>query len=316
MASREIWTRTIADALHPTKAYNLDGVLKRLNISPPEHLNPNNSKKVYVRTALEASDKIDFEELAKRIIEEFAGVDDYALPLIELQKLLPNDAMPAVQVLLFATRSKPQIGSVVLDGSLKILSDGGGLNFDKPIPQTGLTWDDLLNWFSTKYGPFNTEEERLKNLHIRITDGIMGSEVEQLLFSAYWTFTVKMGNFNAPALLPQVWLHYDPLSAYQRGGQSAFVNQRMDFMMFLPDRVRVVIEVDGKQHYAESMDTNAPASPARYAKMMSEDREMKLQGYDVYRFGGAELPSLIPAYQLLRKFFPRLLKRHGVTLDF
>jgi hypothetical protein len=47
----------------------------------------------------------------------------------------------------------------------------------------------------------------------------------------------------------------------------------------------VVLEVDGKQHYANG-DT---ASPALYSQMVSEDRRLRLAGYEVYRFGETEL---------------------------
>jgi very-short-patch-repair endonuclease len=63
-----------------------------------------------------------------------------------------------------------------------------------------------------------------------------------------------------------------------------------------------VLEVDGKQHYAEG-DT---ASPRLYSEMVSEDRKLRLRGYDVYRFGGHELTTT-GAADLLREFFRELL---------
>jgi very-short-patch-repair endonuclease len=42
----------------------------------------------------------------------------------------------------------------------------------------------------------------------------------------------------------------------------------MDFLLLLSDRQRVVIEVDGKQHYAQGDQ----ASPALYSEMVAEDR--------------------------------------------
>lgn len=60
----------------------------------------------------------------------------------------------------------------------------------------------------------------------------------------------------------------------------------MDFLLLLPSRVRVVIECDGQQHYA---DDTGKASPRRYAEMMATDRDLRLKGYEIYRFGGAEL---------------------------
>ena len=45
----------------------------------------------------------------------------------------------------------------------------------------------------------------------------------------------------------------------------------MDFLLLLPRGVRVVLEVDGKQHYAGG-DT---ASPRLYSEMVSEDRGLR-----------------------------------------
>ena len=91
---------------------------------------------------------------------------------------------------------------------------------------------------------------------------------------------------NPPALLPQVYLHFDPLTARERAGVPVLARQRMDFLLLLSAHDRIVIEVDGKQHYSED---NGMASPPLYAEMVAADRELKLTGYDVYRFGGAEL---------------------------
>lgn len=60
----------------------------------------------------------------------------------------------------------------------------------------------------------------------------------------------------------------------------------MDFLLLFSDRQRVVIELDGRQHYA---DDRGIADPSRYATMMIEDRRLRLAGYEVYRFGGQEL---------------------------
>lgn len=61
-----------------------------------------------------------------------------------------------------------------------------------------------------------------------------------------------------------------------------YTHQRMDFLMLLPNGIRVVIEIDGKQHYSK----NDIASPKLYAEMMANTRELQLKGYEVYRFGG------------------------------
>jgi very-short-patch-repair endonuclease len=47
----------------------------------------------------------------------------------------------------------------------------------------------------------------------------------------------------------------------------------------------VVLEVDGAQHYS----INGTATPAVYAETTRGDRDLRLSGYEVYRFAGYEL---------------------------
>ncbi len=110
----------------------------------------------------------------------------------------------------------------------------------------------------------------------------------------------RTGGFDQPALVPQVWLHYDPKASWQRDGVPPLVRQRMDFLLLLPGRRRVVLEVDGTQHFA---DADGRASPTRYAEMVRADRELQLAGYEVYHFGGAELGDSKKAASVLEPFF-------------
>lgn len=83
-----------------------------------------------------------------------------------------------------------------------------------------------------------------------------------------------------------MYLHYDPKTIQQleiEGQNKRLQHQRMDFLMLINGN-RVIIELDGKQHYSN----NDMASPEKYAEMVKYDREMKFNGYDVYRFGGKE----------------------------
>jgi len=110
-------------------------------------------------------------------------------------------------------------------------------------------------------------------------------------------------------LRPQVYLHFDPLTRKQRGGRhSVLARERMDFLLLLPNAVRIVLEVDGKQHYADGEE----ASPRLYSEMTAEDRRLRLRGYEVYRFDGFEL-SQPQAAATLRAFFDDLFKKHMAT---
>ena len=127
-----------------------------------------------------------------------------------------------------------------------------------------------------------------------------------MLFEAFFT-GFRSAVPNLPALLPEVWLHWDPRTVKERG-RDALLRFRMDFLLLLPNGVRVVIEVDGKQHYA---DVSGRADVQRYAHMVGADRELKLAGYEVFRFGAAELQAQ-SAKADVRAFFEALFKRYGV----
>lgn len=112
-----------------------------------------------------------------------------------------------------------------------------------------------------------------------------------------------------PALLPEIWLHWDHKTAQERG-RDALLRFRMDFLLLLPHGQRVVLEVDGSHHFT-SPDGRPDA--ARYADGVRGDRDLKLSGYEVFRFGATELQDREAARSLLRRFFAELFRRFGVT---
>jgi hypothetical protein len=46
--------------------------------------------------------------------------------------------------------------------------------------------------------------------------------------------------------------------------------------------------------------------------MVAEDRELRLRGYEVYRFGGAELTEGLVTSKRLAAFFDRLADRYSL----
>jgi very-short-patch-repair endonuclease len=149
-------------------------------------------------------------------------------------------------------------------------------------------------------------------LYRRLDESMAGNDHERLVFKTYGELYVAADGFDLPALIPQVYLHYDPYTRRERGGPGPLVRQRMDFLLLLPGRARVVIEVDGRQHYA---DDDGSASPDRYAEMVREDRTLRLAGYEVYRFGVKELTEGQASQALVREFFVALLERHQTKAE-
>ena len=109
-----------------------------------------------------------------------------------------------------------------------------------------------------------------------------------------------------PALIPQVYLHYDPYTLQDLKNEKRLPRQRMDFLLLLSNNNRIVIEIDGKQHYSEGNTS----SPRLYSEMVSSDRELKLRGYDIYRFGGYELTIGDNTEKLIEDFCDSLFKKY------
>jgi len=207
------------------------------------------------------------------------------------------------RLILFASRAaKPDVRLAdVLDADIEVLTANDQLlRYDRTIGPAGLHWGDLHEWWSAQTGlpPDEAKASLWKRLLAAIPDS---SEPQRLLFHMYYT---HYGSQEPIALLPEVWLHWDPQTVAQRG-DLAYRTHRMDFLMLLTDRRRVVLEVDGRQHYSDGQHP----SPSRYADTMRGDRDLRLSGYEVYRFGASELtPDRAEA--TVREFFDRLLRRH------
>lgn len=127
--------------------------------------------------------------------------------------------------------------------------------------------------------------------------------------------TTEPDGFDLPALIPQVYLHYDPYTRKNSEHTGALYRRHMDFLLPAPDRSRIVIEVDGAHHYGikNPPDDNGrvtyTASPRLYSEMVAEDRRLRLADYEIYRFGGWEL-TRPDSLKDLSGFFTELLDRH------
>ena len=211
-----------------------------------------------------------------------------------------------------AVGPKPEI---VLDDAVNnelriVRNEENCLVYDRPLAGHGLLWSELADWWADREHMADQPKRAVwLSLHQRLRTSIDASNGAELrIFDAYAKRYAAHGA-DIPALLPQVYLHYDPYTKahYQPSTSTPLQRQRMDFLLLLPHNARAVIECDGKQHYA---DDDGRASPRRYAAMMAEDRDLRLKGYEVYRFGGADLTDTPAAAQLLETFFDRLAGRY------
>nr|WSW49881.1 hypothetical protein OG296_43505 [Streptomyces sp. NBC_01001] len=301
----------VAEALWANvKAQDLAAVCEYLGLAPQQpDEDPYDSKRSYVRARLQDMDLPALVTVARRVVTEYGDED--------LQQVLAPLGLHGVSTdmknLIFAADGpKPRI---VLPDSIGnairiVENEQYCLVYDRPLGEHGLSWADLAAWWDTRRsGPPTTPDQSRRELHDRLRRSLSGNGAEELVFDAY----VKLG-FDVPALIPQVYLHYDPYTVAERQGQPVLARQRMDFLMLMNHRARAVIEVDGIQHYSrDNPQKSAPplADPVRYAAMMAEDRRLTLQGYEVYRVGGQELADRASAEKGITEFFTDLLRRHG-----
>ncbi|MDX3550114.1 hypothetical protein PV724_47525 [Streptomyces europaeiscabiei] len=188
------------------------------------------------------------------------------------------------------------------------------LVFTDPLPPHGLTWRQMVAWWRKNHQPDADENSAADALYRRLYRSL-DSPPEQLLMITYCARYAEDGGYDLPALIPQVYLHYDPYTRKSGKQSGALYRQRMDFLLLAPDRSRIVIEVDGVQHYGrenppdERGRVTHTAVPRLYAEMVAEDRRLRLAGYEIYRFGGFELTGP-GGEQVLADFFTDLLARH------
>ncbi len=235
------------------------------------------------------------------------GIED-GYPAFALSSTLESLGKP--KNLIFASSEKPDIRfRDAVANEIEIVSNADKvLVYDRLIPSGGLTWNELQAWWcEIRQIPDNDEAAR--SLYARLRSSLPeNSPPQRLLFREFFSY-FKSCFPELPALLPEVWLYWDPKTVRERGPQ-ALLRFRMDFLMLLPHGVRVVIEVDGRHHYAKK---DGKADPILYAEMVAGDRELALSGYYVFRFGAAELLEG-DGGKAIGEFFDSLFKRFKVPV--
>ena len=92
--------------------------------------------------------------------------------------------------------------------------------------------------------------------------------------------------------------------------ESAGLKLVEEVAQFLPknrDAACAQVAVDGQHHFTRN---DKPSLPA-YSEMVSADRDLRLAGYEIFRFGANELVGS-GSQALTERFFDRLFQLHGV----
>ncbi len=247
------------------------------------------------------------EALVPCAVELRESGTDGGYPVFDLVSLhVVNRERP--KNLIFASPHKPDLRfRDALNNDIEIVKDAHEfLVYDRQIGNAGLTWSDLQTWWA-ETEQITDEKQAKRSLYKRLRASLPENSPPQVtLFDSFFEGFQKAVP-RLPALLPEVWLHWDPKTVKERG-PDALLRFRMDFLLLLPQGVRVVIEVDGKHHYANE---SGAADAKRYAEMVRADRDIKLAGYEVFRFGAADL--LTPEAKAdVKTFFEALFRRFRV----
>lgn len=230
-----------------------------------------------------------------------------------------------VKNIIFAAKYKPEIAfDDALNNDIRITrNENQCLVYNRSIPSSGVMWNELVEWYAAENNL--TDDQNPEAAFItRLCDCLdisfkangAKSGPETWMLQAYYNLKKELG-IDLPALIPQVYLYYDPQTLKQRG-YKLFEHQKMDFLMILSHKDRIVIEIDGKQHYAEG----TTASPKLYSEMVRAHRDMSLLGYDVYRFGGYEFMGADTdetvknkVLENIKQFFIRLFYKYGILRE-
>lgn len=290
----------LARAVADKKAYEVEQFCDLLNLPPhpKSDADPWQSKVVYTRGRLAALDMPGLVRVAGQVLDE---MDSQPLQQL-IDRYRPPGSTGSVKNLIFGSTRKPDLVLAdALSNDVALMNPEAALIYDDGIPEEGLSWRILVRALLPNDAGTD-EPTAARTLYTRLHE-CLASPPERYFFEAYAT-RYRRG-FDQPALIPQVWVHYDPRSRWERDAP-VVTTQRMDFLLLLAGGRRVVCELDGKTHYTD--DEGAP-SPSRYAQMVRDDRELRLRGYEVYRFGASEVFGQASTLELVNDFFDRLLDK-------
>jgi hypothetical protein len=241
-------------------------------------------------------------------------------PVYAVQRIAAGVAGIPKNLIFASINTKPDLYFTdAINNDIAIRNDTDALIYDRFLNDSGLLWDTMVEWWRERECIADQTEAK-KSLYKRLVLSVKqaSSPGEFALFDTYYRKFLPVLGDQLPALIPQVYLHYDPRMMKDRGSTPVLLRQRMDMLLLLEHNVRVVIEVDGKQHYADG----DKASTAKYADMVAEDRCLRLAGYELYRFGGAEFKDVTlsdgkytvgpVAKEVAINFFQRLFEKHHI----
>lgn len=287
----------IARALYRFKSHELCAICGRLGLGPSP-LDPGSSKRQYVKSRVMSTDASKLQvsirmleaELAPYAAESVRSGEPTPDWLDAYRRLIGRNIDPLEQHIVFASAGKPDLVLREVPDVQLVDHSSQALIWRTDVTDQGLTVADLKAWWVS-----NGDGSRL----VPRFSACLGSKPEETVLNFFYGPLLREAGDSLPALLPQVWLHFDPLTGRERLGLKALARQRMDFICYLPGPRRVVIEVDGPSHLPEDLKS--------YGESLRADRALTLRGFSLFRFSVTELAGK-GGQELLKTFFADLLK--------
>ena len=261
--------------------------MQRLGIEKQSTANPYANKRTYVtdtlynnddRTVLNFSNNLlvhlklgNHSSKSKEIETWYKCRSDLERILLEIRNC-PSNTVGLKQIF-YACQYKPELITQA-DGFMADKKNCS-LDYRGPFSHTGITWDNVLDYFMSK-------EITLWDLSDRY-DKAIAPRCEKLFYEAYTKQFINTG-FEISnceiALLPQVYVNWDPYTKEQRGYK--LVNQRVDFLWYGPNHFPLIIEIDGPSHWE---------FPDEYCVQCRTDRDLMDLGFHIRRFTNDEILS-------------------------
>ena len=280
-----------ADIIWDTKtAAKIPSFLRALGIKELSHTDPSFGKKDYVRETLSKCDDKALQQFAIDLLDIYKNgchkiwseeIEQFNKHLSDLQRTLveiqgaDHRKSVGLRQLFYGGKYKPDI-FIQADGFMCDRSNNL-LDYRGSFSTSGITVSDIDRYFLGQ----NRDQIEIARMY----KTSMQYECEQIFYQAYFAQFIKPyleNKHRAPiALLPQVYLNWDPLTQKQRGYK--LVNQRVDFLWYGPNHFPLVIEIDGPSHW-EFPDVG-------YRVQCEFDRDLMDRGFHIRRFTNDEIRS-------------------------
>jgi hypothetical protein len=204
--------------------------------------------------------------------------------------------------LIFASRGpKPEIGFAdAINNDIVILSgEESCLVYDRPITGDGLLWSELVAWWSEV-----TPGNNAANLGARLQESLASKRRAQALRHLVQALSVRP--WRGAACAPAPSLSSLRPRCRQNVAPSPSASASAHGLLAPPARASAHRAVDdGQHHFSE----DGRPSLKVYADMVSADRELRLAGYEGYRFGANKLVGEGAEPKII-DFFDKLFRLH------